>query len=96
LTFYQIWDIMISLRAGQRVKGELMPDNPRATKTIFVRVPDEEVLLLLRDFLEPLGYRVEFAKDVKSQQTLLDSIKVASGALLMIVGSEIVSQLEAV
>ena len=49
-----------------------MPDDPKAVKILFVRVPDEEVLLLLRDFLEPLGYRVEFAKDVKSQQTLLD------------------------
>ena len=78
-----------------------MPDDPKAAKILFVRVPDEEVLLLLRGFLEPLGYRVEFAKDVKSQQKLLDSIKGATGALLLTtlnniaLGSEIYSQLEA-
>jgi len=77
-----------------------MPDDPKAAKILFVQVPDQEVLLLLRDFLEPLGYRVEFAKDVKRQQALLDSIKSAAGALLLTtldiitLGTEICSQLE--
>ena len=78
-----------------------MPDDPKAAKIMFVRIPDEEVLLLLREFLEPLGYSVEFANDVKSQQTLLDSIKGATGTLLLMtlksieLGSAICSQLEA-
>jgi hypothetical protein len=42
-----------------------MPDNPMESKTIWLRTKDEEVLILLRELLEPLGYSVEFGPDAE-------------------------------
>ena len=38
-----------------------MADNPVKSKPVLLRGKNYEVLILLREFLEPLGYQVEFA-----------------------------------
>lgn len=45
-------------------------------KVVFLRILDEQALTVLRDFLEPLGYRVEFASDAKKEPAPLDAGKV--------------------
>ncbi len=40
-----------------------MPVQSEEERLVLVWVQDWEVLDLIRDFLEPLGYRVEFAEE---------------------------------
>ena len=40
-----------------------MPVRLEENKLVLVWVQDREVLDLIRDFLEPLGYKVEFAEE---------------------------------
>jgi len=35
-------------------------------KQVLVLSPNQDILLLIRDFLEPLGYSVEFAPEVSA------------------------------
>ena len=78
-----------------------MPNDLNADNVVYLRIADEEALAVLREFLEPLGYRVEFAPDVKPKRAVGESIKhAASGLLFMMLqdlslGSAISSQLGA-
>jgi CheY-like chemotaxis protein len=54
--------------------------NSMSGKVVFLRILDEEALTVLRDFLEPLGYRVEFAADAKKEPKSLDSVKDGSAS----------------
>ena len=59
-------------------------DAAKAVKTVFVTIPDDDVLMLLRDFLEPLGYNVEFASEAGSERPRVGAVKGATGALLFL------------
>jgi len=60
-----------------------MLNDSKDGKLVLVCVPDEDVLTLLRDFLEPLGYQVEFAPDLKKRrETATTIMKGTAGALL--------------
>lgn len=60
-----------------------MFNDSKDAKLILVCVPDEDVLTLLRDFLEPLGYRVEFAPEQKKKrEARIATMKGAGGAVL--------------
>jgi len=78
-----------------------MFNNSKDEKLILVCVPDEDVLTLLRDFVEPLGYQVEFAPKLmrKKRESVIAVIKGAAWALSFMVldkieaGAEICFQL---
>jgi CheY-like chemotaxis protein len=36
---------------------------PEVQEMVLVRIRDQEILEVVREFLEPLGYEVEFAPD---------------------------------
>jgi len=60
-----------------------MSNDSKEAKLVLVCVPDEDVLTLLRDFLEPLGYQVEFAPDMKKRrESAITMLKGAAGAVL--------------
>ena len=77
-----------------------MLNDSNKKKLILVSVPDEDVLTVLRDFLEPLGYQVEFKPDLeKKRESVGTMLKGAVGVLFLMVldkielGSEICFQL---
>jgi hypothetical protein len=72
-----------------------MLDDSANAKTLFVTVRDDDVLMLLRDFLEPLGYKVEYTSEVKTERQGLSPLKGTAGALLFLVLDKINAGVEA-